>query len=209
MNTTTSVLKQNRSPHKNFSRVRNMTGVAMLSAAAFLLAFLEFNLPFSPSFAKMDFSDLPALLAAFAYGPASGVLVELIKNGLQLISTSTAGIGEFANFVIGSAFVFPAGLIYLRRKTRGTAIIACVSGSVIMGIFAAVMNYFVLLPLFSGFMPLEQVIASFAAFFPFIQTKLDVVLWNALPMNILKGVLLSVLAMLLYKPLSPVLKGKN
>lgn len=158
---------------------------------------------------RFDFSDLPALIGAFAYGPLWGVVIELIKNLLHLMRSATGGVGELANFLMGAALVLPAGLIYKRRKSRKTALIGCVVGSLCMGVMAAVMNYFVLLPLFQMFMPMEEMIAAFASFIPFIDSKLDVVLWNALPMNILKGVVISLVTMLLYKRLSPILKGKH
>lgn len=189
--------------------VRTVAMVAMLAAIAYVLAFLEFPVPLSPSFARMDLSDFPALIGAFAYGPVAGLLIELVKNALQLLSTSTGGVGELANFVIGGVFVAAAGLIYQRKKTRKNGWIACVLASVLMGIMAAVMNYFVLLPLFEQFMPVDQLIASFGEFIPFIQTKLDVVLFNALPFNLLKGLVISVVTMLAYGKLTPILKGRN
>ena len=189
------------------SKLRTITGVAVLSAIAFILAYFEFPVPLSPSFARMDISDLPALIGAFAYGPLAGVLIELVKNALQLTSTATAGVGELANFIMGGVFVFVAGLIYRKNKNKKTALIACLIASLAMGIAAAVVNYFILLPAFEAFMPLSELIASFGEFMPFIKTKLDVVLFNALPFNLLKGLAISAVTMLIYKKLSPILKG--
>ena len=189
------------------SELRTITGVAVLSAIAFILAYFEFPVPLSPSFARMDISDLPALIGAFAYGPLAGVLIELVKNALQLTSTATAGVGELANFIMGGVFVFVAGLIYRKNKNKKTALIACLIASLAMGVTAAVVNYFVLLPAFEAFMPLSELIASFGEFMPFIKTKLDVVLFNALPFNLLKGLAISAVTMLIYKKLSPILKG--
>ena len=104
--------------------VRTITMTALLSAIAYILAFVEFPVPLSPPFARMDFSDFPALIGAFAFGPLAGVLIELVKNALQLFSTSTGGIGELANFLMGASFVFTAGLIYGCHKTKKTAWIA-------------------------------------------------------------------------------------
>ena len=190
-------------------RTRKVIGAAMLIAVSFVLQFLEFPMPLSPAFARFDFSDLPALIGAFAYGPLWGVVIELGKNLLHLTVSATGGIGELANFLIGAALVFPAGIIYKRNKCRKTALIGCTAGSLCMGVMAAVMNYFVLLPLFQMFMPLEEMIAAFAVFVPFIHTKLDVILWNALPLNILKGAVISLITMVLYKRLSPILKGHD
>ena len=189
------------------SKLRTITGVAVLSAIAFILAYFEFPVPLSPSFARMDLSDLPALIGAFAYGPLAGVLIELVKNALQLTSTATAGVGELANFIMGGVFVFVAGLIYRKNKNKKTALIACLIASLAMGVTAAVVNYFILLPAFEAFMPLDELIASFGEFMPFIKTKLDVVLFNALPFNLLKGLAISAVTMLIYKKLSPILKG--
>lgn len=192
---------------KSQNKTRTLVSAAMLSAVAYLLAFIEIQVPLSPTFAKMDISDLPALIAAFAFGPVSGVLVELIKNGLQLISTNTAGVGELANFLMGSALACTAGTIYNQKKSKKRALFGCITGSIAMAFAAGILNYFVLLPLYENFMPLDQVIASFAAFIPFIHTKLDVVLWNAVPFNLLKGLMISLVTMLIYKPLTPILKG--
>ena len=187
--------------------VRTITMTALLSAIAYILAFVEFPVPLSPSFSRMDFSDFPALIGAFAFGPVAGFLIELVKNALQLFSTSTGGVGELANFLMGASFVFTAGLIYGCHKTKKTAWIAGIVGSMMMGIVAAAANYFILLPLFEQFMPLEQLIASFGEFIPFIHTKLDVVLYNAFPFNLLKGLVISGVTMLVYKQLRPVGKG--
>lgn len=193
----------------SFQNVRTLTMTAVLSAIAFVLAFFEFPVPLSPSFARMDLSDLPALIGAFAYGPAAGILIELVKNALQLLTSSTGGIGELANFIMGSSFVAVAGLIYKFHKTKKTAMLACLIASVVMGIVAAIVNYFILLPVFEAFMPLDQLIASFGEFIPFIKTKLDVVLFNAFPFNLLKGIGISIVTMLLYKRLTPILKGRQ
>lgn len=193
----------------SIQNVRMLTITAVLSAISFILAFFEFPVPLSPSFARMDLSDLPALIGAFAYGPMSGILIEFVKNALQLFTSSTGGIGELANFIMGSSFVVTAGLIYKSHKTKKTAMIACLIASVTMGIVAAIVNYFILLPVFEAFMPLDQLIASFGEFIPFIKTKLDVVLVNAFPFNLLKGIGISIVTMLLYKRLSPILKGRQ
>lgn len=191
----------------NTINTRMLAMSAMLSAVSFVLAFFEFPVPLSPAFARMDLSDFPALIGAFAFGPVSGLLIELVKNALQLLTTSTGGVGELANFIMGGSFAVTAGLIYKFHKTKKTAGIACIAASVVMGLVAALTNYFILLPMFEQFMPLDAVIASFGEFIPFIKTKLDVVLYNAFPFNLLKGLVIGGFTMLLYKHLSPILKG--
>ena len=205
MNRTVTMQQPKRAATLN---IRTITMTALLSAMAYVLAFVEFPVPLSPSFARMDLSDFPALIGAFAFGPISGLLIELVKNALQLMTTSTGGIGEIANFLMGASYVVAAGVIYKYRKTKKTALLACVAASFVMGAAAALANYFILLPLFETFMPLDQLIASFGAFLPFIHTKLDIVLFNALPFNILKGLVIGGFTMLTYKRLTPILKGR-
>ena len=195
--------------NQSISKTRKLTVTAVLSAVAFLLAFLEFPVPLSPPFARLDLSDLPALIGAFAYGPLAGVMVELIKNLLGLMTSGTGGIGELANFIMGSSYVFTAGAIYKANKTKKMALIGGIMGSLVMGVVAAITNYFILLPLFEQFMPIDKIIASFGTFIPFIKTKLDVVIYNAFPFNVLKGLVITLITMLIYKKLRPVLKGSR
>nr|WP_288542880.1 ECF transporter S component [uncultured Faecalibacillus sp.] len=194
---------------KKFISTRTITITALLASISYILAFFEFPVPLSPSFARMDLSDIPALIGAFALGPATGVIIELIKNVLQLLSTSTAGIGELANFLIGASYVWIAGFIYKYKRTKKGAISAYIISSIVMGVVAMIVNYFILLPLFETFMPLDQLIASFSEFLPFIQTKLDVVLYNVLPFNVIKGLVVGLVTMVVYKKLTPVLKGET
>ena len=194
---------------RSVSKTRKLTAAAVLAAAAYLLAFLEFPVPLTPTFARMDLSDLPALIGAFAFGPVTGVMIELVKNLLGLMTSSTGGVGELANFLMGASYVFTAGVVYRHHKTKRMALAGGVAGSVAMGIMAAVTNYFILLPMFEQFMPLEEIIAAFGEFIPFIHTKLDVVLYNAFPFNVLKGLVITAVTMLIYKKLSPILKGSG
>lgn len=194
---------------RNWVSTRTITITALLASISYILAFIEFPVPLSPSFARMDLSDIPALIGAFALGPVIGVIIELIKNILQLLSTSTAGVGELANFLIGASYVWIAGFIYKYKRTKKGAISAYIISSIVMGVVAMIVNYFILLPLFETFMPLDQLIASFSEFLPFIQTKLDVVLYNVLPFNIIKGLVVGLVTMVVYKKLTPVLKGET
>lgn len=194
---------------RSISNTRKLTATAVLGAVAYLLAFLEFPVPLTPAFARMDLSDLPALIGSFAFGPVTGVMIELVKNLLGLMTSSTGGVGELANFLMGASYVFTAGVVYRHHKTKRMALAGGVAGSVAMGIMAAVTNYFILLPMFEQFMPLEEIIAAFGEFIPFIHTKMDVVLYNAFPFNVIKGLVITAVTMLVYKKISPVLKGSN
>ena len=204
MSNNTAIIKKRES----LISTRTITMTALLAAISYVLAFLEFPVPLSPSFARMDLSDLPALIGTFAFGPVTGVMIELIKNVLQLLSSSTGGIGELANFIMGASYVLVAGFIYKYKKTKKMAMWACGISSIVMGIVAAIVNYLILLPLFETFMPLDQLIASFGEFLPFIKTKLDVVVFNALPFNMIKGMVIGAVTMMVYKKLTPVLKGE-
>ena len=138
----------------------NLTVAAMLSAVAFILMFIEFPIPMLiPAFIKMDFSDLPALLGAFALGPVYGVIISFMKNLLHIVikGTSTACVGELSNFILGAIFSAVAGYIYKHHKSRKTAIIGAVAGAVAMGVLSVPSNYFVVYPAYVQFyhMPLE------------------------------------------------------
>ena len=142
MSNNTAIIKKRES----LISTRTITMTALLAAISYVLAFLEFPVPLSPSFARMDLSDLPALIGTFAFGPVTGVMIELIKNVLQLLSSSTGGIGELANFIMGASYVLVAGFIYKYKKTKKMAMWACGISSIVMGIVAAIVNYLILLP---------------------------------------------------------------
>ena len=191
----------------SFRRIRTMTMISLLAAVAFVFAFFEFPVPLSPAFARMDLSDFPALVGAMALGPWAGVLVELVKNLLGLLGTSTGGVGELDNFLMGGAMAYLAGTTYY--KGHRPAWLGCLVGSIGMAVMAAITNYFILLPLFETFLPLDALIASFAEFIPFIHTKLDVVLWHAIPFNLLKGLGISLITLVVFPKLLPVFRGKE
>ena len=128
------------------TNIRKLTGTAMLGAGAAVLMYMEFPIPIMPSFVKLDVSELPALLAAYAYGPVSGIAVCLIKNLIKLPSTSTAAVGELFNFVMGALFVGVAGFVYKRSKTRRSALIGAGLGALIMAVVSVPYNYFIVYP---------------------------------------------------------------
>ena len=152
--------------------VRYLTVTAMLSAVAYILMFLDFSVPFMPAFIKMDLSELPALIGSFAMGPLCGVIVCLIKNVLHLFITTTGGVGELSNFILGVAFVLPAGLIYKHKKNRKSALIGSLTGAVFMGIFSVVSNYFLVYPVYYNFMPQDVILAAYQAVNPAVSGSL-------------------------------------
>ncbi len=200
-------------PHsQRRSAVRKITVTAMLSAVAFALMFVEFPIPaLIPSFVKMDVSDLPALLGAFSLGPASGIVISLLKNVLHILikGTTSGGVGELCNFVLGAAFACAAGVIYQRSKSRKTAILGAVAGAVFMGLLSVPLNYFVTYPMYTKFMPLETIIGMYQLIRPSANGLLECLITFNMPFTILKGLLDAVLCFLIYKPLSPILHGKN
>ena len=192
------------------ARARALTVTAMLSAISFVLMFLDFPVPFMPSFVQMDISELPALLAAFSLGPVYGVMVCLIKNLIHLLITSTAGAGELCNFLLGASFMLPAGLIYKLRKSRGGAILGALVGAVVMALVSIPLNYFITYPVsvVAYGMPLDVIIGMYQAIRPGVNGLLECLITFNAPFTLVKGLLDAVLCFLIYKPLSPLLHGR-
>jgi riboflavin transporter FmnP len=182
-----------------------------MSAVSAVLMMLSFNIPIMPSFIKMDFSELPALITAFSLGPVSGVIVCLIKNLINLMFTTTAGVGELSNFVLGACLVFPAGLIYKKMKTRKVALIGAVVGSLIMAVLSIPWNYFITYPAYINILnfPLEAILGMYKAINPNVDGLMQALLIFNLPYTFCKGIVISLLTFFLYKKLSPIIKGKK
>lgn len=189
--------------------VRSIAVTGILAALASVLMFLDFSIPVMPGFIKLDFSELPALLAAYALGPVSGVVVCLVKNLVNLLSTSTGGVGELSNFVLGACFVLPAGLIYQKHKTRKAAFWGAVLGAVVMAVVSIFSNYYIMYPIYTAFMPMEVIIGMYQAIAPGVRTLWDALLWFNLPFTFFKGMCSVAIAFLVYKHISPLLKGKK
>lgn len=191
-------------------RARALAVCAMLSAVAFILMFFDFSVPLMPAFIKMDISELPGLLAAFALGPLYGVLVCLVKNLLHLFITATAGAGELSNFLLGAVFVLPAGLIYHKAKSRKGAALGAVTGAVLMALLSIPVNYFISYPAYVTFfgLPLDQIIGLYQKIRPSVNGLLECLAVFNLPFNLVRGLLTALVCFLIYKPLSPVLHGR-
>ena len=205
----TNITNNSGSIGKNGISVRKIAVVAIMSALAEVLMILEFSVPFVPSFLKFDFSDLPAYITAFAFGPVSGVLVELLKNVIHLPFTATSGVGELANFLVGASLVLPAGIIYKKKKTLSGAIIGSVCGAVFAAIVSFPVNYFITYPFYSGFMPMEAIISLYKAIIPQADTLVKALLMINVPFTFIKGAVNVLITFLIYKKISPVLKGQN
>lgn len=191
---------------------RKVAMVGMFSAIAMILMLFEFPLPFAPGFYELDFSELPILIGTFAFGPTAGVLMEFVKILLKLFvkGTSTAFVGDLANFVVGCSFILPASLVYVFRKNKKSAVVACITGTLVMTIFGTAFNAVYLLPAFAEMFhtPMDELLAMGAAVNP-LMTEGSIVSFVAVcvaPMNLIKGASVSIVTMLIYKPLSPIIK---
>ncbi len=205
----TYVKLRRRIPERSafMSKTRKLAMVGMLSAVAFILMLLEFPIPLMPGFIKMDVSELPALIGAFAMGPIEGVAICLIKNLIKLLKTSSAGVGELANFLLGAVFVFIAGLIYKKMRNRKGAIIASFVGALAMGVLSVPINYFITYPFYTNFMPMEAIIEAYQAIYSGVNSLLECLLVFNMPFTICKGLLDVLITFLVYKRLSPIIKG--
>lgn len=188
---------------------RKIAVIGIMSAIGAVLMLFEIPLWFAPSFYKLDFSELPILLCAFAYGPVAGVVAEAVKILVNLVldGTTTAFVGELANFVVGSIFVLTATSIYHIKKNKKMAIVACVVAVIVLTVAGSAMNGFYMIPKFAEmFMPLDAIIGMGTEKNGNVNSIWTLVFFCVVPFNLLKGVLVSAITILLYRPLRPVLK---
>ncbi len=192
---------------------RKVAMIGMFSAISAILMMLELPVFFAPGFYKFDFSELPALIGAFAFGPVAGVMIEFVKIIIKVLfkGTSTAFVGELANFVVGCSMLLPASIIYLFRKNKKTAIAACIVGTLCMTVVGTLFNAVYLLPKFAQMfgMPMEAIIEMGTAINPHITSVTTLVMMAVAPLNILKGGAVSLITILIYKKLSGILKGSH
>ena len=189
--------------------IKTIAKIAILAAIAVVLMLVDFPLPVAPSIYKLDFSEVPVLIGAFALGPWQACCIEFVKILLNffLTGTFTAGIGELANFLMGCAFVVPAGIIYKHNKSRQSAIKGLITGTIFMVLAGDLLNYFVLIPAYVNIVhyPLEAIIAAGQEIFPFVTSQLTLVLVCVTLFNTIKGILVSLITTILYKRVSPLL----
>lgn len=198
-------LKKQKLSSRQKIRFITMTGV--LGAVSTVLMMLSFSVPFMPSFIKLDFSELPALIASFSMGPVAGVAVCLIKNLINVTMTTTGGVGELSNFLLGVCLVLPAGMVYKFKKNRTAAFLAALAGSLIMAIASLPLNYFVTYPIYMNFMPIEAIVGMYEEIFSGVDGLLSCLLIFNVPFTFLKGFLVTALTFLIYKHISPLIKG--
>ena len=193
------------------NKTRRIVGCGVLTAVAVVLQYIEISIPIIPSFIKLDFSDLPELIGAFAYGPVVGVLIALLKNLIHMAVSQSGFVGELSNFILGVVFAGVAGLIYNRKKTKKNALIAGVIASVIMALVSLPSNYFLIYPLYYSVLgfPEEAVFGMYKALLPSVKNMVECLLIFNVPFTFVKGLISVAVTMLVYQPLRPFLKGKN
>lgn len=186
-----------------------MTKVSILGVLSFIVMFIDVPLWFTPDFLKIDLSDIPALIGAFALGPVAGVLIELVKNLLHITikGTMTGGVGELANFIVGASFVYVAAYVYHKNKNIKNAVIGMILGTVVMTVIAGLANYFVLIPVYAKVYgaPIDYFVEITSVVNKFVVDFETFILFAVTPFNLLKGVMVTVLTLLLYKKVSPIL----
>ncbi|SMC42638.1 ECF transporter S component [Papillibacter cinnamivorans] len=184
--------------------------IAVLGVIARIVMFLEFPLPLFPTFLKLDLSDIVCLIGAFALGPIAGMGIEFVKCLLHVLTgglASTGGVGDLANFIVGSAFVVSAGWYYKTHKSKKGAYISLLIGAVALPVAGALVNYFVTLPLYAlvlGFTE-EMIVGMSSAVIPAIHDKLTLILYAFTPFNLIKSIIICLITLPLYKKLSPLL----
>ena len=193
----------------NSKKIRFITVTGILGAFSTVLMMLSFSVPFMPSFIKFDFSELPALIAAFSLGPVSGVSVCLIKNVINLTMTTTGGVGELSNFLLGVCLVLPAGLIYKYHKNRRAAFLSALLGSFVMAVVSLPINYYLTYPMYSKILPIEAIVGMYEEIFSGVNGLLSCLLIFNVPYTFFKGLVITLITFLIYKYISPIIKGNK
>lgn len=196
------------------NKTRKLVEIGMLGAIATVLMLFEFPIPFiAPPFYELDFSEVPVLVGAFALGPMAGATIELVKILINLLinGTATAFVGEIGNYFLGCSFIIPAALIYKKRKTKKNALIAMVVGTITMTVFGCFLNAYILLPTYaSAFgMSIDAIVEMGSAINVGITNVMTFVILSVAPFNIIKGIVVSTITLLIYKHISPILKGNR
>ena len=192
------------------SPARRVAYVGIFAAIAAVLMYLEFPLPFAPAFYEIDFSEIPVLICSFSMGPVAGVVCEFLKVVLKLFlkGTSTAFVGDLANFVVGCALILPASVAYFANKTKKGAVIGMAVGTVCITVVGSLFNAVYLIPAFSVLYdtPLDVIIGMGTDINPAITSVNTLVLFAVAPFNLLKGVADSIITFLLYKHIERLLR---
>ena len=208
------LIQKKRGVKEKVFTTRKVAMIGMFSAVAGIMMLFEFPLPMiAPPFYELDLSELPVLICGFAFGPAAGVVTEFLKVLIKLFikSTSTAFVGDLANFAVGCTMILPATILYHLKKSKTSAVIACIVGTICMAVFGTAFNAIYLIPAFSKLyqIPLDAIIAMGTAINASITDIITFVIICVGPLNIIKGTVVSVITILVYKPLSPIIKQSH
>lgn len=192
---------------KKLFTTRQIVVIGMFAALSYVLMLVHFPVKYL-GFLEMEFSDIPAIVATLAYGPVTGIVIELIKNLIKVITASTTGgSGELANFIISVGYILPLGLVYHKMNSKGKKFFACLAGTVCMVLAGIVVNYYITVPLYAAIFGGPQVvIGACATTIPAIKSLGGVVILGITPFNVVKGILMSIIGVLCYKALGKVIK---
>lgn len=174
------------------NKIKKMVTLAMFGSLSYLLMLLNFPFPGFPPFLNIDFSDIPALMAALIFGPLAGIIVEFLKNLLDMIMTGTetgVPVGHISNFIAGILFILPTYYVYKKISSKKGMTFALLAGTVSMAIVMSVLNYYVFLPAYTFFMGWDAMTAP---------ESMKYVTAAILPFNIIKGILITSVFMLLF-----------
>lgn len=188
--------------------LQGIVKIGLLSAIAVVLTLISMPIPIFPAFLKIDIGDLPALIGGFALGPVAGIIVEFIKNVFNFIlkNDGTGGIGNLSNFIVGVSFVVPASIIYMKEKTKKGAITGMIAGVIFMVVFSSLSNYYVIVPLYAKLFSMETIMNAMKQANPNITDMKTYIIYAVIPFNIIKGAVVSIIALLIYKKVSPILR---
>jgi len=192
---------------------RKMVIIGMMTALATIVYYLDFPVPFMPGFIKLDFSNVISLLTGFALGPVEGVIVCLLKNLIHLLIKgidTTMGIGDIFDFVTSATFVLVAALIYKKNRTKKGAVIATLVGMLAFTVISLPLNYFIVYPIyFKAYGGEAAILGAYQKLMSSVKNIFSALCIFNLPFTFIKGLLCSIITIIIYKPLSPILKGKK
>lgn len=187
--------------------VRVIAQVGILAAISYLLRFFEVPLPIFPPFLRIDLSDVVAVFGGISMGPVAGFIIVVVKNLLQaLTGSSTGGVGEFANILIAGPYVLMISIFCQKVKSYKNVLIGAVMGTIAMAIVGSVVNYYIMFPLYSKVMiPMEVIIGMGTALNPKVTDLFSFMIWLIIPFNIVKGAIMTVVILPLYKKMEKLL----
>jgi riboflavin transporter FmnP len=199
-------------PNQQKTLTTKLAVTAMLTAIAVVLQYIEFSIPIVPSFLKLDFSDLPELFGTFVLGPLWAIAVCFLKNLIHIPFGTSGGVGELSNFLLGAVMVTVSGLIYQHRKTKKNAMLACLLGAVAMAVISVPVNLFIVYPAYANMWfggQIEPIVGMYKTLLPASDTLLKSLLIFNLPFTLVKGLIVSLITMFIYKPLSNLIVKMN